>query len=70
MITHFQYEPLFSNKNLPGWKISFYFQRQQVNAIYQKTGEIEWQGTYQFTTDEEEQIKKQIHELMLFHVYE
>lgn len=70
MITHFTYEPLFENKQLPGWKISFYYQQQPHKAIYHKNGDIEWQTEHSFTEKTEDQLKKQIHELMLFHVYE
>jgi hypothetical protein len=69
LITHFQWKPLFEDKNLPGWRISFYFKKQACQAIYHKNGEIEWTGAQPPTADEES-VKSMIHELMLFHVYE
>jgi hypothetical protein len=69
MITHFQWKPLFEDKNLPGWRISFYFKKQAFQAVYHKNGEIEWTGI-QPQTEDEANLKSMIHELMLFHVYE
>ncbi|TXC89739.1 hypothetical protein FS935_15345 [Metabacillus litoralis] len=69
MITHFQYKPLFKQANLPGWRISFYFRGTQYDGIYHKNGQIEW-GSIQPPKEEELAIHTQIHELMLFHVYE
>lgn len=69
MIMHFQYKPLYENKNIPGWNISFYFEKQRFTGVYQKTGKIEWTSK----PPEPEvlnQLTSQIHELMLFHVYE
>lgn len=69
MITHFQYKPLYNDANLPGWKISFFSNKQYFQAIYHKDGQIEW--TSGKPSDEmQEPFKKAIHELMLFHVYE
>ncbi|RFU64367.1 YheE family protein [Bacillus sp. V59.32b] len=69
MITHFQWKPLFKDKNLPGWRISFYFKQQSFQGIYHKNGEIEWTGA-QPPSEDEASVKSMIHELMLFHVYE
>lgn len=69
MITHFQYKPLFENRDMPGWHISFYHQKQKFTAIYHQNGSIEW-TSIQPAEDIEENIKAQIHELMLFHVYD
>ncbi|MFJ7364973.1 YheE family protein [Peribacillus frigoritolerans] len=67
MITHFQWEPL--HKNLPGWKISFYFNKQAVKALYHKDGSIEWTANPPSEADETK-LKSMIHDLMIFHVYE
>jgi Family of unknown function (DUF5342) len=69
LITHFQYKPLFKQANLPGWRISFYFKGIHYDCIYQKNGQIEW-GTMTPPSEYESDIHSQIHELMLFHVYE
>ena len=69
MLMHFQFKPLFENKNIPGWTYSFYFKKQRYSGIYHQTGKIEWTTN----TPEQEDIElltSQIHELMLFHVYE
>lgn len=68
MITHFQYKPLYDNQNLPGWNISFFYQRQKFSGIYHPDGKIQWKGN--IPEKDEDKIKSQIHELMLFHVYE
>jgi len=69
MLMHFQYNPLFSNQNIPGWSISFYYKKKRYTGIYHQTGTIEWTGTAPAQVDLEP-LKSQIHELMLFHVYE
>ncbi|NRD78341.1 YheE family protein [Bacillus sp. BRMEA1] len=69
MIMHFQYKPLFQNKNIPGWTISFYYQKQHYTGIYHQSGKIEWTSVPPMQEDLEG-LASQIHELMLFHVYE
>jgi hypothetical protein len=69
MITHFQFKPLFEKKNIPGWNFSFYYKKHRYTGVYHQTGMIEWTSI----TPEQEEIqalKSQIHELMLYHVYE
>lgn len=69
MIMHFQYKPLFENTNIPGWNISFYFKKQRYTGVYHQTGDLEWTSN----PPAEEDLKaltSQIHELMLYHVYE
>jgi hypothetical protein len=69
MIQHFQFKSMYENKKLPGWTFSFYYDRKRYEGSYHKNGTIEWKDTAPPASDEEV-IKKQIHELMLFHVYE
>jgi Family of unknown function (DUF5342) len=69
MITHFQYKPLYKHSQIPGWSFSFYSKRQKYTGIYHQDGKIEWTSTIP-TKDEEELLTSQIHELMLFHVYD
>lgn len=69
MITHFQFQPLYQNSQLPGWKFSFYFKKQQISGIYHQSGAIEWTSAQPDKMDEQ-QLEKHVHELMLFHVYE
>ncbi|AJK86451.1 MULTISPECIES: YheE family protein [Lysinibacillus] len=67
MIQHFSFKPLFENTQLPGWTVSFFYQRVRYSAEYLKDGTIQWTGP---TPPNEEDVKKMIHELMLFHVYD
>ncbi|WP_147533102.1 YheE family protein [Bacillus marasmi] len=69
MISHFQFQPLYENSQLPGWKFSFYFKKQHYTGIYHQSGNIEWTTSHP-NEDDEKKLSAQIHELMLFHVYE
>ncbi|WP_075981549.1 YheE family protein [Bacillus massilinigeriensis] len=69
MLTHFQFKPLFEHKQIPGWSFSFYYQKQKINGIYHQNGSIEWTSIKPAEEDEKKLIE-QIHELMLFHVYD
>ncbi len=69
MLTHFQYKSLYENTELPGWHISFYYLKQRYTGIYQQNGGIEWNETKPPEADRQK-LEKQIHELMLYHVYE
>ena len=71
MIQHFHYKPMFDNKQLPGWNFSFTYEGQRISGTYHKTGTIEWTSDASFTNLEaEDKVKKQLHELMLYHVYD
>ncbi|TDL35406.1 hypothetical protein E2R51_06765 [Jeotgalibacillus sp. S-D1] len=71
MIQHFHYQSMFENKQLPGWLISFTYEGQRISGIYHKTGNIEWTSPPLFRDQEaEENVKKQLHDLMLYHVYD
>ncbi|MFE8700186.1 YheE family protein [Cytobacillus sp. FJAT-54145] len=69
MLTHFQFKPLFENKQMPGWRISFYFRKQKYNGIYHPDGKIEWTSEAPPSHDVEAIIDN-IHALMNFHVYD
>lgn len=69
MISHFQWKPLIKKEKLPGWTISFYYKGTHYEGIYYHTGDIEWGKTYP-SRDDEPALKNDIHELMLFHIYE
>ncbi|MEH7180788.1 YheE family protein [Neobacillus vireti] len=69
MLTHFQFKPLFENKNIPGWSFSFYYQKLRYSGIYHQTGKIEWSAPTPKQVDMED-LTSQIHELMLYHVYD
>jgi hypothetical protein len=69
LITHFQFKSLFENKDMPGWHFSFYYKKQKYTGIYHQNGDMQW--TSEKPSDEDvDQLKEQIHELMLFHVYD
>ncbi|PTY81288.1 DUF5342 family protein [Heyndrickxia sporothermodurans] len=70
MIQHFKYKSLYKNQQLPGWYISFYHQKEKHEGVYHPDGKIEWTSSYSFDTETEKNVKKQIHELMLYHVYD
>jgi hypothetical protein len=69
MISHFTHERLFSNSQLPGWKISFYYKQRLYTGMYHASGEIEWL-TEPPHPENKANIESYIHELMLYHVYE
>lgn len=69
MITHFQYKSIYQHEQLPGWTFSFYFQKQKFSGVYHQNGSIEWTSNCPKHEDET-LLKEQIHELMLFHVYD
>ena len=66
MIQHFSFKPMYSDE-LPGWVVTFFYERVRYKAAYEKDGDIRWIDS---TPPNEENVKKMIHELMLFHVYE
>ncbi|MGJ7919400.1 YheE family protein [Neobacillus sp. LXY-4] len=69
MLQHFQFQSLFENSQIPGWKFSFYYNKQLFSGIYHQSGKIEWTSTEPDELDKGK-LTAQIHELMLFHVYE
>ncbi|QBP40411.1 YheE family protein [Paenisporosarcina antarctica] len=68
MLQHFSFKPMFENKQLPGWTFSFFYQHSRYSGEYFPDGSITWTGGS--TPPTEETVKKMIHELMLFHVYD
>lgn len=67
MITHFQYKPLYANKDMPGWRFSFYYKKQKITGIYHPDGKIELADP---PKDNDDHLMKQIHEIMLYHEYD
>ncbi|WP_269775476.1 YheE family protein [Bacillus siamensis] len=68
LISHFSWKPLFKKEKLPGWRISFYWQGTHYEGIYHKSGDIEWGHTH--PGKEEPALVKELHELMLYHIYD
>ncbi|MFC3883826.1 YheE family protein [Bacillus songklensis] len=69
MISHFQYRPLYEHDNIPGWSLSFYYGGRVYQALYHRNGQIEWVNLSPPESTIHD-VSSQIHELMLFHVYE
>ncbi len=67
MIQHFSFKPLFKHQQLPGWSVSFFYKQKHYEAIYEQDGTVKWVDQ---TPPDEDDVKKMIHELMLFHVYD
>ncbi|MFX3673770.1 MAG: YheE family protein [Paenisporosarcina sp.] len=67
MLQHFSFKPMYENKQLPGWTFSFFYKQVRFNGEYLPDGSILWLGEI---PPDEDVLKKMIHELMLFHVYD
>ncbi|WEG12056.1 DUF5342 family protein [Pullulanibacillus sp. KACC 23026] len=69
MFTHFTYQPFIASESRRReYQFSFYYKGTYFQGIYHFDGSIDWQN------EPDEADKKalisQIHELMLYHVYE
>ncbi|HEY4553837.1 MAG TPA: YheE family protein [Bacillaceae bacterium] len=69
MLQHFQYQSLYEDKRLPGWKFSFYHNGSRFEGLYHASGKIEWSSQAPEGAVEPV-LQKQIHDLMLYHVYD
>ena len=58
---------MYENTQLPGWTFAFFFQNKRYTGEYLPDGEIKWISE---TPSSENDVKKMIHELMTFHVYD
>ena len=58
---------MFENTQLPGWTFSFFFENLRFTGEYLPDGQIKWTNE---TPSDEDNIKKMVHELMIFHVYD
>lgn len=67
MLQHFKFKPMFEDSRLPGWNISFFYRNERIRGEYHPDGSIVWQSA---PPQDEEAIKKMVHELMLYHVYD
>lgn len=68
IINHFQYREINSTILRRAWEISFWLNNQHYKAIYKRDGMIIW-GEKGFSGEDREQLERQIHDLMDFHVY-
>ena len=67
LLQHFVYKPMFENTQLPGWTFSFFLNNIRRTGEYLPDGEIKWTNG---TPPNEDKVKKLVHELMIFHVYD
>ncbi|WJY27687.1 MULTISPECIES: DUF5342 family protein [Sporosarcina] len=67
MLQHFKVQPMFAGGQLPGWTFSFHLGPDRYTGDYLPDGTIRWTGSI---PDDEDKVKKMVHELMIFHVYE
>lgn len=67
MLQHFSFKPMFAGGSLPGWTFSFFYNSKRYTGDYMPDGVINWTGE---TPADEDQVKRMIHDLMTFHVYE
>lgn len=67
MIQHFKFKSLYGSAQIPGWRVSFYYNQHYYEADYKKDGSIQWVGE---KPENITSVEKMVHELMLFHVYE
>ncbi|WP_078390813.1 DUF5342 family protein [Shouchella patagoniensis] len=69
MLVHFQYKALTVFGRKQKWAFSCYFESRFVSGIYHYNGDILWQ-TGPHDPTKQELLKKAVHDLMLYHVYE
>lgn len=67
MLQHFRYQSMYVNTQLPGWTFTFFLQNERYAGEYASDGTITWVGKI---PSNEDSVKKMVHELMTFHVYE
>ncbi|MBU8905424.1 YheE family protein [Desertibacillus haloalkaliphilus] len=69
MISHFQWKEIRNNLVRREWEFSFFYAGTYFQGRYHKDGTIEW-PTASPNADVIKTIEMQIHDLMLYHVYE
>lgn len=70
MITHFQWKETKGKDYFrKAWSISFIMKGQSICGVYHQDGNIEWDGSNFFPMADEEEVKKELHRLMSFHVF-
>ena len=67
LLQHFKVQPMFAGGQLPGWTFSFQQGPERYTGDYMPDGTINWTNA---TPANEEDVKKMVHDLMTFHVYE
>lgn len=69
MLSHFQWKELRNNLVRREWSFSFYFEGTYFTGVYHKDGSIDW-GDLSLSDERKKRLEPQIHDLMLYHVYE
>lgn len=70
MFSHFQYKEIATNHRLrKAYEFSFFYRGQHYRGFYHPNGKIDWYEP-QPPADLVGKFESQVHELMLFHVYE
>lgn len=70
MFQHFTFKPLLTKKRRrKNYQFSFFYQGTYYRGLYHYNGEIEWYDPVPAEEDRET-FESQVHELMLFHVYD
>lgn len=70
MFQHFTIQPFLSKKSRrKNYQFSFFYQNIHYHGIYNYNGAIEWIHPIPKESDRSD-LESQVHELMLFHVYD
>lgn len=69
VLQHFTFQPVFSKKRRKNYRFSFFHQGTYYRGLYHYNGTIEWDEPDPLEEDRGS-LESQIHELMLFHVYD
>lgn len=70
MFSHFQFKEIATKRRYrKAYEFSFFYQGDHYRGFYNPNGKIDW---YEPTPPEDivDKLQTQVHELMLFHVYE
>lgn len=70
MFSHFQYKPIRTKRSLQtAYEFSFFYKGNHYRGFYNPNGKIDW---YEPTPADNvvDKLTSQVHELMLFHIYE
>ncbi|HET7577935.1 MAG TPA: DUF5342 family protein [Bacillales bacterium] len=70
MFQHFTFKPVASKKRLrTDYQFSFFYQGVYYQGVYHYNGQMDWFNP-EPAEEDLETFESQIHELMLFHVYD
>lgn len=69
MLQHFTFQPILTKKRRHNYRFSFFHQGMHYRGLYHYNGKIEWNEP-EPSAGEQSALESQIHELMLFHVFD